>query len=161
MPLINIPGSGHGRFTSAAGNRYWEYDSFSTLFTLAKAYYMINQRSYGNPACNACFTTLPNGKDFDDTWDAMDVWVNFESRSDRGWYGITYGVGGKDISISQSAFNKGTEWVAGTLVHELAHVNGAPTTTAQADVTLLCCGFAAAYEGVIGQRKTASPNRYA
>lgn len=91
-------------------------------------------------------------------WADDTVWINYESRTDRGWYGITIRVGGKDISISQLAFNKGRWWVAGTLVHELAHVNGAPLATAQADEVLLSCGLKNAYEGVIGAR-LASPNR--
>src|SRR4051794_39346522 len=38
MPKINVPGSGHGKFTSAAGNRYWEYDDDKALNTLKRAF---------------------------------------------------------------------------------------------------------------------------
>ncbi len=161
MPKINVPGSGHGQFTSGGGNRYWEYDDQKALVTLKRAFFILEHNVKGMRPCNDCFKKLPGGRTFDDVWNDPSIWVNFEPRHDRGWYGITYGVGGKDISISMSAFWIGRWWVAGTLVHELGHVNGAPINTAQADETLLCCGLSNAYEGVIGQRFTSSPTRYA
>lgn len=161
MAKINTPGSGHGNFTSGAGNRYWEYSEEKCLAMLKRAVFILDHNVKGMRPCNKCFEKLPGGRTFDDVWADNSVWINFEPRDTVGWYGITYGVGGKDISISLSAFNKGRWWVAGTLVHELAHVNGAPISTAQADETLLCCGLGNAYEGVIGQNATSSPNRYA
>src|SRR4051812_32138083 len=161
MPKINVPGSGHGQFTSAAGNRYWEYDDQKALVTLKRAFFILEHNVKGMRPCNNCFKKLPGGRTFDEVWDDPSVWVNFEPRHDRGWYGVTHGVSGKDISISMSAFWIGRWWVAGTLVHELGHVNGAPISTAQADETLLCCGLSNAYEGVIGQRFTSPSSRYA
>lgn len=161
MPKINIIGSGHGRFTSSAGNRYWEYSDLPSLRMLQRAVFILDSNVKGMRPCNACFKKLPGGRTFDDVWADSSVWINFEPRDTVGWYGITYGVGGKEISISMSAFKKGRWWVAGTLVHELAHVNGAPINTTEADDTLLCCGLANAYEGVIGQKTTSSPTRYA
>jgi len=78
-----------------------------------------------------------------------------------GWYGVTFGASGKEISISQPAFKKGRWWVAGTLVHELAHVNGAGQTTDAADATLLKCGLKNAYEGAIGMRLSGSTSALA
>ena len=34
MAKVNIPGSGHGNFESAAGNRYWEYTNKEAKKTL-------------------------------------------------------------------------------------------------------------------------------
>jgi hypothetical protein len=156
MPHINEPGCGHGRVTSPAGNRYWEYASKNSLSILKKSIWIIENRVKGMRPCNNCFKRLPGGRSFDDVWADNSVWINYDSRVDRDWYGVTLGVGGTEISISELAFKKGRWWVAGTLVHELAHVNGAPINTAVADETLLVCGLKNAYEGVIGIRDSSS-----
>ena len=158
MARINEKGTGHGRITSPADNRYWEYSNEQDLRTLKAAMSIIEHRVKGMRPCNACFKKLPGGRTFDDVWADNAVWVNYEPRADRGWYGVTYGVGGTDISISKSAFMKGKWWVAGTLVHELAHVNGAPINTVAADATLLQCGLKNAYEGVIGVLPSNNPD---
>jgi hypothetical protein len=150
MARINEPGSGHGRFTSASDTRYWEYTSADALAMLKKAVWIIENSVKGMRPCNDCFRLLPGKRSFDEVWNDASVWINYDPRADRGWYGRTYGVGGKEICISEVAFKKGRWWVAGTLVHELAHVNGAPINTAAADETLLKCGLKNAYEGVIG-----------
>ncbi len=154
MAQINIPGSGHGNLTSAAGNRYWEYTDKKALRILKQAAFILQNNVRGMRPCNKCFQKLPGGKTFDDIWADDSVWINYEPRTDRGWYGVTHGVSGKDVSISESAFKIGRWWVAGTLVHELAHVNGAPIDTGAADGTLLCCGLKNAYEGVIGMNQS-------
>ncbi len=152
---INIKGSGHGNMTSPAGNRYWEYED-KPLKILKDALFILQSNVKGMKPCNKCFMALPNGKTFDDILKDDTVWINYESRTSRGWYGVTRGVGGTEISISQSAFNKGKWWVAGTLVHEMAHVNGASGSTGDADNTLLCCGLKNAYEGAIGMNQSGS-----
>ncbi len=158
MARINEPASGHGRITSPADNRYWEYTSVNALKILKKAVSIIQNNVKGMRACNDCFKRLPGGRSFDDVWADNSVWINYEPRTDRGWYGITLGVGGTEVSISELAFKKGHWWVAGTLVHELAHVNGAPINTAAADQTLLKCGLKNAYEGVIGSLPSSNPD---
>jgi hypothetical protein len=158
MAKINEPGSGHGNLTSAAGNRYWAYSDAKALDTVKRALAILKNNIKGMKPCNERFKKLPGGKSFDDILADDTIWINYESRSDRGWYGVTLGVGGKEISISQSAIKKGRWWVAGTLVHELAHVNGAPINTVDADDTLLFCGVKNAYEGVIGMNESGTNN---
>jgi hypothetical protein len=155
MPQVNIPGSGHGEFTSAAGNRFWEYKDEKIKKMLDQAIWIIEHNVTKMKSCDECFKKLPGGRTFNDVWKDAAIWINFEPRKDRDWYGVTRGVGGKDISISQSAFDKGKWWVAGTLVHELAHTNGASATTGDADKTLLKCGLSSAYEGAIGLQNIA------
>lgn len=133
--------------TSAAGNQYWEYSNDVSLKILKKAIQIIDNRVKGMRSCNDCFKRLPAGRTFDEVWADDSVWVNYDARTDRDWYGITLGT---EISISERAIKKGFWWVAGTLVHELAHVDGAPSDTSAADRTLLQCGLKNAYEGVIG-----------
>ncbi len=154
MVKINIPGSGHGNMTSPLGNRHWEYTNAKSLKMLREALFILKTNVKGMKPCNKCFKALPGGKTFDEVLADDTVWINYEPRTDRGWYGITISVGGKDVSISQSAFKKGKWWVAGTLVHELAHVNGASASTGDADNTLLCCGLKNMYEGAIGMKQS-------
>jgi hypothetical protein len=156
MPRINEPASGHGRITSPAGNRYWEYSNASSLKILKQAISIINRSVKGMRTCNNSFNNLPNSRSFDDVWADNSVWINYEDRTDRGWYGITLGVGGTEISISESAFKIGVWTVAGTLIHELAHVNGARPDTADAEKTLIPCGLRNVYTGVIGALDTSS-----
>jgi hypothetical protein len=156
VPIINSTESGHGNFTSPSGNQYWAYSDHDDLYMLQQAIAIIDRNVRGMRPCNDCFSRLPGGRTFDAIWADRSIWISYEPRADRGWYGVTFGVGGKDISISRAAFAKGRWWVAGTLVHELAHVNGAPADTTQADATLLCCGLRNAYEGVIGLRQSGS-----
>jgi hypothetical protein len=49
--------------------------------------------------------------------------------------------------------------VAGTLVHEFAHVNGAPGTTRQAEATLLACGLGRVYNPIIVGSRETPPSR--
>ena len=151
MPKINYVGSGHGRLT-IGGDRWWEYTNPRSQNLLQDAFELIVKRSLGSKRCNDCFKRLKGGRTFEEVWKDESIWVSYDSRTDRDWFGITDKVGGKEISISQETFDKGVEWVAGTLVHELAHTNGASGATADADATLLECDFKAAYQNAIGQR---------
>jgi hypothetical protein len=103
MPRINEPASGHGRITSPAGNRYWEYSNKTSLTILKQAIAIIQTSVKGMRTCNASFKRLPNGKSFDDVWADNSVWINYDNRTDRDWYGITLGAGGTEISISERA----------------------------------------------------------
>jgi hypothetical protein len=164
MPKVNYLGSGHGRFLvrdpkTGDEARFWEFDMPQTII-LGHAFILISMRSLSSKRCNDCFKRLPGGRSFDEVWKDGEIWISYDSRTDRGWYGVTM-EGRKEISLSQSAFNEGVERVAGTLVHELAHTNGAPTTTGQADDTLLECDFKKVHQGVIGARRISLPTRMA
>jgi hypothetical protein len=93
--------------------------------------------------CNACFKKLPRHKTLLEIWDSNDVWVSYftttaalgETRGDR------------DIAVSESAFKEGRMTVVATIMHELAHIAGAPGGKAledgkpnnQAESVLKCC----------------------
>jgi len=159
MARINEPASGHGRITSPAGNRYWEYGNPDELNILKRAMSIIESNVKGMRPCNDCFKRLPGGRSFDEVWADNSVWINYESRVDRGWFGVTLGVGGTEVSISKLAFKNGLWCVAGTLVHELAHVNGAPINTADAEQTLLKCGLKNVYDrAIIGLLPSSNPD---
>jgi hypothetical protein len=48
MPKINIPGSGHGNMTSAAGNHYWEYTNKKAKEMLDRAVFIIQHNIKGS-----------------------------------------------------------------------------------------------------------------
>jgi len=64
------------------------------------------------------------------------VWVSYDPGGQGGRYGATLG---NEITITAYALRMGRWTVAATLVHELAHVNGAPGTDKQAEHTLASC----------------------
>jgi hypothetical protein len=164
MPKIMYKGCGVPRL-EVNDCRFWEYDSELTVIALRKAFHLVIDRSFLNVACNDCFRRLPGGRSFEEVWHDPAVWVCYDGRRDRGWYGAFTSVsaGRKTLSlitISQKSFDKGAEWVAGTLVHELAHANGAPgAPSTLADETLIPCDFKAAYEGAVGQRRVRPSSR--
>lgn len=150
---INTKASGHGNLT-ILDFHFWNYSSDKSLKMLQQAMYILKNNIKGMKPCNTRFKKLSGGKSFDDILNDDNVWISYEARANTGWYGATNFVGGKEITIAQSAFNKGRWWVAGTLVHEMAHVNGASATTGDADDTLLYCGVKNAYDGVIGMNQS-------
>ncbi len=48
MANVNIPGSGHANFTSASGNRYWEYTDKKAKETLDRAIFIIAHNVKGS-----------------------------------------------------------------------------------------------------------------
>jgi hypothetical protein len=119
--------------------------------------------SRGQSKCNTCFKALGyriwgNGRSFDDVFDDGDIWISYHWDTTTGIYGFT---SGKEITVSQFAIDKGVRSVAATIVHELAHVNGAsgPPSIA-AEATLKDCGFADQFDpSTIGVNVHAPPRR--
>jgi hypothetical protein len=69
-------------------------------------------------------------------WGDASVFISRDPSNQQGNFGATLG---KDITITRFSLRMGRWTVAATLVHELAHVNGAPGTDTQAEDTLLSC----------------------
>jgi hypothetical protein len=92
--------------------------------------------------CNCAFAKLPLRRDFAAVWRDPDIWVSLNPNPDESLFGITFK---KDVTISAHLFKSGdpVRWIAATLVHELAHVNGAPggMESKAAESTLPPCGF--------------------
>jgi hypothetical protein len=65
-----------------------------------------------------------------------------KERMIAGFRGLTSTSRPKEITIAQNTFDDGLRAVAATIVHELAHVNGAPgKPNRMAEDTLRSCGF--------------------
>lgn len=116
--------------------RWQPYRNSTHVSTLQLAIRMLNARVKNHAPCNDAFRALPGGRSFRRLLNDSRIWISFDPSGADGYYGAALG---NDITISAFAFRMGVWTVAGTLVHELAHVNGAPGTNNQAEGTLQDC----------------------
>ena len=141
MPRINTSKTNH---TPPRASATWKYNKFTASekrqhATLIRAMRIIENRIKGYKPCEKAFEALPGGKSFAEIWKDPDVWLHYDPEFKKGKYGARR-RGTKDITISAYAFRGGDHWtVAATLIHELAHVNGAPGNDTQAEDTLKSC----------------------
>jgi hypothetical protein len=137
MPKINTADSGHkGPDPLPGGHKYETYTNDVFIDTLKDAMRIIDHRITGYAPCNKAFRALLGGRTLAQVWMDDDVWINFDPTRRKGDYGATRG---KDITITAYSLAMGRWTVAATLVHELAHVNGAPGDTHAAEATLRSC----------------------
>jgi hypothetical protein len=125
MPSINTASSGH---TGPAANSGWQWLTYTNtiyLATLQRAIKIIDTRIKGNQPCDKAFKALPGGKSFAQIWADASVWISYDPDNSGHKYGATL-RSIKEVTISQFSLKMGHWTVAATLVHELAHVNGAP-----------------------------------
>lgn len=90
--------------------------------------------------CEEAFKALPGGRTFSEMWNDPDIWISFLQTPDITIYGEAV-YKGKDMAVSYGSFKHGWKMVAATIVHELAHLNGAPSNTKDAESVLLHCGL--------------------
>lgn len=149
MPNINLPGSGHVSHVAISGWQWLPVSNHSFEHTLRTAFRIIDARIKGYALCNQAFSALPGHRSFAQIWNDANIWINFDPVGTYGRYGATIG---NDIAISAYALRMGHWTTAATLIHELAHVDGAPGTNTQAEDTLLSCMLAAHHDSrIIGQ----------
>lgn len=152
---INTAGSGHASPVKNGVAEWLAYDATRSKqqAMLEKAMNTIKSNIKGSRPCNECFKKLPNGRSFDDIFNDDAIWISY--CPDNSNYGFTNVVGGSDITICEMAFRWGYWTVIGTLVHEMAHTNGATTTTHDAEGTLIPCGLSKVHDpNIIGVRDT-------
>jgi hypothetical protein len=158
VPNINRPSSQHKTgFHTDLGDWWLPYTDDKQLSLVAAAFMEINKQIIDNKGvlktCNAAFGKLPGGRDFAAVWRDPGIWVSFNPNPRELLWGITYR---KDIAIAAYVFGliEPIRWIAATLVHKLAHVNGAPgiySDSRAAEETLPPCGFDDKYNpGVVG-----------
>lgn len=82
-----------------------------------------------------------HGRSLTDLLNDRSIWVNYHASSDD--FGYTDAVGGSEIAITTRSFRIGRWTVLATLIHELAHVNGAPgeEDSLEAERAVLECGL--------------------
>ena len=151
MPKINVVGCGHGSFVRFRGQpdeeRYSPYPEGRSLATLKHAITLIETHIYKKKKhCNSYFKTLPKGHTFDAVWEDPSIWINYDHRVTGAYYGAT-NDSDTEITIYEDAFRRGHWWVVGTILHELAHVNGAlGGNSIAAESCLKFCGLSALFD---------------
>lgn len=162
MAKIHVSGDGYAAPPPNSGWQWLPYSNAHKKRIIEQALFILRHNVRGMKPCNDCFSRLPGGRTFDDILDDPNVVISFDPKNNGSDYGATDQVGGHDITITEFSIRMGRWTVAATLVHEMAHVNGAPVDTHQAEGTLLCCGFSALHDAtIIGAEETSSGNRYA
>ena len=162
MAKIHTPGSGYVAPLPVSGWKWLPYADADKKRVVERALFILRNNVRGMKPCNDCFSALPGGLTFDDILDDPDIVISYDPGNVQGRYGVTRRAGAKDVSITEWAIRMGRWTVASTLVHEFAHVNGAPGATAQAEATLPCCGFSAHYDRtIIGAVGGSSSSAYA
>src|SRR6266849_1441035 len=137
MPQINTPKSGHvGPAALTGGHQYLTYADAHFLTALQSAIHIIQNRIRGQVPCDNAFRLLPGARTFSQVWADSAVWINFDPSRSGGDYGATRA---KEITITAYSLAMGHWTVAATLVHEMAHVNGASGATHDAEGTLKSC----------------------
>lgn len=139
MPNIHVAGS---NYTAPATIQGWQWLPFSDnalINTLKSALYIIESQIKGENSCELEFAKLPLGRSFTDLWNSNSIWISYDPDRSGTKYGVTFAK--KHISITAYALKMGKWITAATLIHELAHVNGAPGNNTQAEDTLLRCGL--------------------
>jgi hypothetical protein len=101
---------------------------------------IIRDRIRGRERCDAIFSALPRGRTFQQLFDDVTSFVNYDPSNRQGDWGWTIpGTYPKDVVISQFTIRMGRWSIAGTIVHELAHLNGADGHSHAAEETLKYC----------------------
>jgi hypothetical protein len=93
----------------------------------------------GMPSADRYFMRLPGGRSLRDLLADRSIWLNHDPRMRD--YGMTSLDYPHEIAIGQIAFIQGRWMVLATMLHELAHVNGAPDDDGSAELTLVHCGL--------------------
>jgi hypothetical protein len=113
------------------------------LVTVRRALTIIATRIRGKYKCDEIFTALPGGRSFQDLFDDPNCWVNYDpSNAQNDWGWTMPSAYPSDVVITQFTLRMGRWSTAGTIVHELAHLNGAPGGASHAaEETLKYCGL--------------------
>jgi hypothetical protein len=92
------------------------------------------------PSADRYFRCLPLGHSLRDLLADRSIWINYDP--DFRGYGSQSTEHPHELAIGQLAFAQGRWMVLATLLHELAHVNGAPAGSDRtAEATLVHCGL--------------------
>lgn len=110
-----------------------------------------------NPSCDAFFRSLPHGRTLGNMINDASIWVNYGPGIAAPYYGKAYFATG-EIGIADRAFRMGRWTVLATIIHELAHINGAPghggDTRAEEAVYHCGLGTREEYYGLVDDPRT-------
>jgi hypothetical protein len=105
---------------------------------MSEAIAFLSNKVKVHKPCNDCFRRLPGKRSFQELWDDPDVWIHYNGASTSLGF---HRPGTKDIAVCFKSFmsppgqpgKPNSMQVAATIVHELAHVNGAEGDPAKRD----------------------------
>jgi hypothetical protein len=138
----------HYRAFSSGGSYYSSLNWTRTkLFGVAKH----------NPPANTFFRSLPGGRSLTSLINDSSIWINY-APSVAPLFGQTR-MGTGEIGISDRPFALGKWMVLATVIHELAHVNGAPNTGGNtlAEDAVYHCGLGSSAEYYGGPDDPSTP----
>lgn len=75
------------------------------------------------PGANRYFRSLPLGRSLTDILNDGTIWINFDPTLDNHTFGFTFA--NSDIWVGPFPFRIGRWTVLATIIHELAHIDGA------------------------------------
>jgi len=108
------------------------------------------------PAADRYFATLPGGRSLASLLGDSTIWINFNPG--MAGFGEQSVAHNNEIAIGPAAFRVGRWTVLATLVHELAHVDGAPGgADRRAEEALLRCGLGKWSEHTTGRDDPGTP----
>src|SRR3990172_1047554 len=162
MLKVNTAATGHGSRSEAyGGGLVVDYNVFpdvtgadkSRLQKAQKACEMIlalDKRIDIHDPCNKYFNGLPKGNSFHHYCMQNDLFVDYSPSVAVGFYGATHS-NDKDIAVTAWCLTNSNHWlVAATILHELAHVAGAPGGASHAaEKANDRCGFKLQYDPAI------------
>jgi hypothetical protein len=163
MATVHTPGDGHTAPATRNGSdgrpRQWlAYTDARKQKVITDALFILKHNVRGMRPCNDCFSRLLNGRTFDNIIDDPAIFISYDP-DNTGRFATTLG---NDITVTEFSIRMGRWTVGASLVHELAHVNGAPGDTHDAEGTLLCCGFSALHDPtIIGANESSPDTRWA
>ena len=100
---------------------------------------IVENRVVGEARCDSIFRSLPNGRTFSDLVNS-GITIHYDPSNLEGDWGWTIpGRFPNDVVISRYCIRMGRWSIAGTLVHEVAHLNGADGNSHAAENTLQSC----------------------
>jgi hypothetical protein len=137
MPKIHEKASAYVPPKPQGGYEWLPITDKHLLDTGRAAFKIIEQKIKKHVPCSKAFKALPDKRSFDDVWKDPNIWVSYYPSVKKGDYGAT--LDNKDITISKYALLMGRWTTAATLVHELAHCNGASGADTKAEDTLNSC----------------------
>lgn len=109
----------------------------------------------GLPSADVYFKTLPDGKSLTELLADSSIWVNYGPSLTVFGEAV---ISGTELAIGPGAYRIGRWTVLATLIHELAHINGAPGgTDRRAEEALLHCGLGKQSERTTGRDDPNTP----
>lgn len=151
MPRINFVDSGHQLPAPIGGARFQPFIRAADgpkirLLEAAMRFIESQLVQTRTDSCESAFHSHSEGRGFAEVWADPDIWISYSLATHA--RGLTH-YNGRDIALSITAFGDQTiQWrpVAATLIHELAHANGAPRNTHEAERAVRVCRFADQYD---------------